>query len=106
MATKKSFFSRFRLIYRPSSPMLKGLVLATVILSTVTLLTLGAIIRDTNDNTEALRQQAGQLLPENEKLQDKIDNLGTVDSRWRPGGSRGRGGAGLRSRPGLAPGPS
>ncbi len=80
MATKKSFFSRFRLIYRPSSPMLKGLVLATVILSTVTLLTLGAIIRDTNDNTEALRQQAGQLLPENEKLQDKIDNLGTVDS--------------------------
>jgi cell division protein FtsB len=46
----------------------------------VTLLTLGAIIRDTNDNTEALRQQAGQLLPENEKLQDKIDNLGTVDS--------------------------
>jgi cell division protein FtsB len=44
------------------------------------LLTLGAIIRDTNDNTEALRQQAGQLLPENEKLQDKIDNLGTVDS--------------------------
>ena len=80
MATKKSFFSRFRLIYRPSSPMLKGLVLATVILSTVTLLTLGAIIRDTNDNTEALRQQAGQLLPENEKLQDKIDNLGTVNS--------------------------
>jgi cell division protein FtsB len=46
----------------------------------VTLLTLGAIIRDTNNNTEALRQQAGQLLPENEKLQDKIDNLGTVDS--------------------------
>ena len=80
MATKKSFFSRFRLIYRPSSPMLKGLVLATVILSTVTLLTLGAIIRDTNDNTEALRQQAGQLLPENVKLQDKIDNLGTVNS--------------------------
>ena len=55
-------------------------MLATVILSTVTLLTLGAIIRDTNDNTEDLRQQAGQLLPENEKLQDKIDNLGTVDS--------------------------
>ena len=80
MATKKSLFSRFRLIYRPSSPLLKGLVLATVVLSTVTLLTLGAIIRDTNDNTEALRQQAGQLLPENEKLQDKIDNLGTVDS--------------------------
>ena len=80
MTTKKSFFSRFRLIYRPSSPMLKGLVLATVILSTVTLLTLSAIIRDTNDNTEDLRQQAGQLLPENEKLQNKIDNLGTVDS--------------------------
>lgn len=80
MATEKSFFSRFRLIYRPSSPLLKGLVLATVVLSTVTLLTLGAIIRDTNASTEDLRQQAGELLPENEKLQDKIDNLGTVDS--------------------------
>ncbi len=80
MATKKSFFSRFRLIYRPSSPMLKCLVLATVVLSTVTLLTLGALIRDTNNNTEALRQQAGELLPENEKLQEKIDNLGTVES--------------------------
>ena len=76
----KSFFSRFRLVYRPSSPLLKSMVLVMVILSTVALLTLGAIIRDTNANTEDLRQQAANLLPENEKYQDKVDNLGTVES--------------------------
>lgn len=80
MATKKSFFSRFRLVYRPGSALLKTLVLATVVLSTVTLLTLGALIRDTYNSTEALRHQAGELLPENEKLRDRIDALGTVES--------------------------
>lgn len=79
MATIKRFFSRFRLVYRPSSPLLKCIVLAMVVLSTVTLLTLGAMIRDTNSSTEAYRQQASQLLPENEKYREKIDNLGTVE---------------------------
>lgn len=80
MAGKKSVFSRFRLVYRRSSTLLKCVVLATVVLSTVALLTVAAQIRDTNEQTDALRLQAAMEEARQAQLLMKKENLGTVES--------------------------
>ncbi len=80
MANSKSILSRFRLVYRHSSPLLKCVVLAAIVLSTVALLTLRSSILDTRDKTEELRDQAAQLQQQNQQLQKSIAELGTVQS--------------------------
>ena len=80
MAKLRKFLSRIRLVYRRSSILTKCVVLAAILLSTVTVITLGAVRRETIAQTEALRQEAAYLEQENQKLRDSISILGTVES--------------------------
>ncbi len=77
MAKKKK---SFKLRFRRSSPLLKCVVLATIVLSIVAILTLRASISDSQDYWDKLRQEAAGLEQENQQLQKSIAELGTVQS--------------------------
>ena len=80
MAAGENPLRRIRLVYRRSSNTLKIVVIAALVLGTLSLLMLrGAILR-MEQKTEELRQQAAVLEQENEKLQKSISQLGTVQS--------------------------
>jgi len=80
MANRKNPFSRIRLVYRRSSPLLKCVVLAAIVLATVALLTLHGSIRQYRQQTEQLRTQAARLEEENRQLQEYIAEVGTIQS--------------------------
>lgn len=78
MAAKKSIFRRIRLVYRPSKPMVKWVVLAMVVVCTVALIVLGVAIHKTEQANERNRQLAILLEQENEKLSEYIAEMDTV----------------------------
>lgn len=80
VASRKSFFSRFRLVYRRSSALLKCAVLATIVLSTVALATLYVGIDQYKTENERLRAEAAALERDNQRLEDNLDQMGTVQS--------------------------
>ena len=80
MANRKKPFSRIRLVYRRSSPLLKCVVLTAIVLSTVTLTVLYLTIGQTRQQTEALRYEAARLEQENRQLTEAIAEAGTVQS--------------------------
>ncbi len=80
MAKGKSFFDRFRLVYRRSSPLLKCVVLATIVLCTAALIAIRVGILRYQDATDDLRAQAAELEREKKSLEVKIGQLGTVQS--------------------------
>lgn len=80
MAAGENPLRRIRLVYRRSSNTLKIVVIAALVLGTLSLLMLrGAILR-MEQKTEDLRQQAAVLEQENKKLEESISQLGTVQS--------------------------
>ena len=79
MAKKKSFFSRFRLVYRHSPILLKCAVLVTIVFSIAALTVLRIGITNRNDRIDALRVQAAQLEQENKKLDQMTQQKDTVD---------------------------
>lgn len=78
MSFGKSIGKWLRMGTRRSSPLLKVLLLAMVVLCTVALIVLGVSIHKTQAETEQLRQQAAQLEQENGELEEKIGMLDTV----------------------------
>lgn len=70
----------YRLVYQPTSPLLKTVVSATIALCTVTLFALRFTQWEHLDQLALLTQQAAALEQENAELRSRIDNLGTVDS--------------------------
>ncbi len=80
MVIIKNILSRFRLVYRHSSPLLKCVVLAAIVLSIAALLTLRSSILQTRAQTEQLRDHAAVLEQENQQLEKSIAELGTVQS--------------------------
>lgn len=80
MANRKNPFSRIRLVYRRSSALLKCVVLTAIVLSTAALLTLHFSIRQTRQQTDALREQAARLEQENQQLTQYIAEVGTIQS--------------------------
>ena len=76
-------FSHIRLVYRRSSPLLKCIVLATVVLCTAALIALHTAITGFQNQAGALRNQADQLKKENAALTQYIDELGTDESTKR-----------------------
>ena len=80
MAKGRKTLSRIRLVYRRSSPLLKCVVMAAIVLSTVAILALRSSILEMRSNTEQLRQEAAGLEQENQKLEKNIAELGTVQS--------------------------
>ena len=80
MTKRKNPFSRIRLVYRRSSPLLKCVVLAAIVLATAALLTIHFSIRQTRQQTDTLRAQAARLEQENRELKEYIAQAGTVQS--------------------------
>lgn len=79
MAGKK-FFRPVRVVFRRSSTTLKIFLIAALLISTVTLLTLRGILLAERQKAEQLRQQAIALEQENEKLTRRSAMLGSVES--------------------------
>lgn len=63
---------------RRSRLLTKVVVLAAVLLSMATLLTLLLVVRSTRAQTEALRAEAAQLEHENSRLELYIQEMGTI----------------------------
>ena len=80
MSNRKKTFSRIRLVYRRSSPLLKCVVLVAVILSTAALLTIHFFIGQNQQELEHLRNQAARLEQENQQLDQQTGEIGTVQS--------------------------
>ena len=80
MDAKKKPFRRIRLIYRRSSTLVKCVVLAAIVLSTVALIALRITIQTERSRQEQLRLEQAQLELENRTLTKSIAELGTVES--------------------------
>lgn len=80
MAADRKPLSRIRLVYGHSSTLVKCVVLAAIVLSTLALLTLRFAILDAREKTEARRSEAAALEKENSQLERSIAELGTVQS--------------------------
>lgn len=78
MTQKRNVLDNFKLVYRRSSPLAKLVVLAAIVLSTVTLLTLHTFLQDTQSRTQRLREAAASLELDNEKLERLIEQMDTV----------------------------
>ncbi len=79
MAKRKSFFDRFRLVYRRSPLILKCVVLATIVFSIAALTVIRMDISQWQERADANRVYAAQLEQENERLTTMIQQRDTVD---------------------------
>ena len=79
-AVQKNPFSRIRLVYRRTSITVKTLVLATLVLCSLTLITLRFSLMETKKELASVRAEAQMLEQENDRLQKSIRQLGTVQS--------------------------
>lgn len=72
--------SKYRVVLRKTSPMVKTLILVTVLLCTVALVTLHAINEQNRNQYEAMRQQAAALEENNQTILQQIDDMGSLES--------------------------
>ena len=80
MAEKKNPFRNVQVKFRRSRPLTKIIVIVTIALCTIALITLRWVQSDIEAQTQEMREEASQLIEENADLQEKIDNIGSVDS--------------------------
>ena len=80
MAEKKNPFRNVQVKFRRSRSLTKIIVIVTIALCTIALITLRWVQSDIEAQTQEMREEASQLIEENADLQDKIDNIGSVDS--------------------------
>ena len=83
MSNRNNPFRRIRLVYRRSSPLLKGIVLGTLTLAAAVIIALSLFIRYNRQQTETLRGHAARLEQQNQQLVQNIQNAGTVESIQR-----------------------
>lgn len=80
MAEKKNPLRNVQVKFRRSRPLTKVVVIAAIVLTTVALLTLRWVQNDIEAETQRMQEEAAQLIEENADLQEKIDDLGSMDS--------------------------
>jgi len=78
VAEKKKPFSDVQVVYRRSKPLTKVVVIAAIVLSIAALVTLRWTQNDILSEIEDMHQQIAQLEQENAALEEKLDNLGSV----------------------------
>ena len=78
MERLKQLISRIRLVYQPSSLLLKCMLVAMVVLATVALLALRGSILQTQRSTDELRKEAAAYESENQQLQEDMGLQNTV----------------------------
>ena len=71
---------RIQLVFRPSSTLLKIVVIVLIVFSTAALIALSWVRQSIQMHTEDMRQEAMALEQRNDDLVDKIDMLGSVQS--------------------------
>lgn len=69
-----------RIRFRRSSPLVKAVILVTVVLSTITLVALRAGIENQRSQYEAMRLQAAMLVESNAMLHERLGDMDSVDS--------------------------
>ena len=80
MTKRKNPLSRFRLVYRRSTPLTKVAVAAVIVLSMAALIVLTAARHSAEAQVAALYAKAVALTQENNGLREDIANAGTPDS--------------------------
>ena len=75
--------SRVKVVFRRSRPLTKAVALCAVVCSMAALLALQGAILDSRARTESMLQQAAVLAQENQDLQQRVNELGTVQSTRR-----------------------
>ena len=80
MATQTNPRRKIKLIFRPSTTVLKIVVIVLIVFSTAALISLSWVRQSILAQTEDLRQEARQLEQENADLEHKISILGSVQS--------------------------
>ena len=76
----KRILKRVRIVFCKSNTMTKTVVLSAIALSMAVLLTLSLSISIAEKRTQELAEQAAQLEKENDRLEENINDLGSVDS--------------------------
>lgn len=71
---------KYRVVFRKTSPLVKTVILAAVLLCTVALVTLHATIEQSRSQYEAMRQQAAALEENNQNIVQQIDDMGSLES--------------------------
>ena len=80
MKKRTNFLSKFKLVYRPGSPLTKAALLSVIVLSTAALITIHTAIACGESRSNALRAQAAALELENADLKQNISILGSDES--------------------------
>lgn len=80
MANGSAKANMIRRIFGKASPLVKTVIAAAIVLFTVSLVTIRIVQWDTQEAAQNLQQQAAALELENARLQEQIDELGTMGS--------------------------
>ena len=80
MANIREYFSRIKLVYRRSRNLTKIVVMAAIVLCTAALITLSVSTAALRCRTEAMRTKALGLEQANIALEERIQDLGSVQS--------------------------
>ncbi len=80
MSERKNPFRNTKVVVRSSPPLLKLILIALIVLSITALAALSWVNASIRARTEAMRQEAATLLDENAELEEKIGELGSVQS--------------------------
>ena len=80
MEEKKNPVKSVKVILRPSSPLLKIVVIALIVFSMAALIALRWVRNSIRTQTENMRGEAAAVEQANSDLQEKIDDLGSVQS--------------------------
>ncbi len=71
---------RIQFLLRRSSPIIKIAASCAIVLAIVALVALGVVRSSIQAETDAMRAEAARLEQENNRLEEKIDALGSVQS--------------------------
>ena len=77
--TAREFRENVRFVRRPSSKLTKVAIGLAITFSMVALLAFYTVNLSYREQVQALKEYAQQLEQENDRLQDKIDSLGTLE---------------------------
>ena len=80
MEARKKTAGKVQVVIRPSSPLLKIVLIILIVFSMAALISLGWVRQSIQNKTEAMRQEAYNLELENAELEKKITELDTVQS--------------------------
>ena len=78
MGERKNPFRNIKLVVRPSTPLLKIVLILVILFSMAALLALSWVRGSIQARTEEMRQQAAELEYQNEELEEKVNNLDSI----------------------------